>query len=259
MIILSLGAGVQSTVMALLADRGVIEKPDCAIFADTGWEPEGVYEHLDWLESELSYPVYRVSAGNIRDDVIQGKNSTGQRFAGMPFFLAGEMAGMGRRQCTMEYKISPIQKKVRELLGYEPRKRIPENSAIQYIGISTDEIQRMKDSRVKWIKHQWPLIDLRMSRSDCLAWFARYYPGRTLAKSSCIGCPYHSDDEWRALTPEQFEDACQFDEAIRDYPKMDAKQYLHRSCIPLREVDLSTPADYGQISFLDECDGMCGM
>ena len=140
MIILSLGAGVQSTVMALLADRGVIEKPDAAIFADTGWEPEGVYEHLDWLESELSYPVYRVSAGNIRDDVIQGQNSTGQRIAGLPFFLAGETAGMGRRQCTMEYKIGPIQKMIRELLGYEPRKRIPEGAAIQYIGISTDEI-----------------------------------------------------------------------------------------------------------------------
>ena len=48
--VLSLGAGVQSTTLALLAVRGEIgPMPDCAIFADTGWEPRAVYEHLTWL------------------------------------------------------------------------------------------------------------------------------------------------------------------------------------------------------------------
>lgn len=38
---LSLGAGVQSTTMALMAAHGEIgPMPDCAIFADTGWEPK---------------------------------------------------------------------------------------------------------------------------------------------------------------------------------------------------------------------------
>lgn len=37
--ILSLGAGVQSTTLLLLAERGELERPDRAIFADTGWEP----------------------------------------------------------------------------------------------------------------------------------------------------------------------------------------------------------------------------
>ena len=42
--ILSLGAGVQSTTLALMAAHGEVEAPDCAIFADTGWEPpEGNY------------------------------------------------------------------------------------------------------------------------------------------------------------------------------------------------------------------------
>lgn len=41
---LSLGAGVQSTTMALMAAHGEIQPmPDCAIFADTGWEPKAVY------------------------------------------------------------------------------------------------------------------------------------------------------------------------------------------------------------------------
>ena len=45
--VISLGAGVQSTVMALMAEAGDIgPRPDCAVFADTGWEPKEVYEHL---------------------------------------------------------------------------------------------------------------------------------------------------------------------------------------------------------------------
>ena len=56
--VLSLGAGVQSTVMALMAAEGEITPmPDCAIFADTQFEPESVYTHLDWLETQLPYPV----------------------------------------------------------------------------------------------------------------------------------------------------------------------------------------------------------
>ena len=50
--IISLGAGVQSTTMALMAAHGEIEPmPDCAIFADTGDEPQAVYDHLAWLMS----------------------------------------------------------------------------------------------------------------------------------------------------------------------------------------------------------------
>jgi 3'-phosphoadenosine 5'-phosphosulfate sulfotransferase (PAPS reductase)/FAD synthetase len=68
--VLSLGAGVQSTTLALMAAAGEIEAPDCAIFADTGWEPKAVYQHLDRLERCLPFPVHRVSKGNLRDDVI---------------------------------------------------------------------------------------------------------------------------------------------------------------------------------------------
>ena len=60
--IISLGAGVQSSVMALMSAKGQITPmPDCAIFADTQWEPEAVYEHLDWLESQLPFPVFNES------------------------------------------------------------------------------------------------------------------------------------------------------------------------------------------------------
>jgi hypothetical protein len=69
--VISLGAGVQSTTMALMAARGEIgPMPVCAIFADTRAEPKGVYAHLDWLERQLPFPVHRVSAGNLRDEIL---------------------------------------------------------------------------------------------------------------------------------------------------------------------------------------------
>ena len=69
--IISLGAGVQSSVMALMAARGELKPmPECAIFADTGWEPDGVYKHLEWLKTQLNFPVYNVSAGDIRKDTL---------------------------------------------------------------------------------------------------------------------------------------------------------------------------------------------
>jgi hypothetical protein len=56
--VLSLGAGVQSTTVALMIEKGEIPKVDCAIFADVKAEPQEVYKHLDWLKTELSYPLY---------------------------------------------------------------------------------------------------------------------------------------------------------------------------------------------------------
>lgn len=75
--VLSLGADVQSTTLALLAAHGIVRPmPDCAIFADTGWEPASVYAHLRWLMSPnvLPFPVHIVSAGNIRDNLLDASS-----------------------------------------------------------------------------------------------------------------------------------------------------------------------------------------
>lgn len=264
-IFLSLGAGVQSSTMALMAAHGEIgPMPDAAIFADTKWEPRKVYEWLDWLETKLPFPVYRVSRGNLRDDTIAKKNSTGGRFASIPWHITmpDGSASMGRRQCTAEYKISPLIKEKRRLLGYKARQRIPVGSCETWIGISTDEASRMKQSTERWSVNRWPLIERGMSRWDCLRWMEKKgYP--TPPKSSCIGCPFHSDHEWRAIKddPESWADAVAIDAIIREPVRgMRGYQFAHRSCIPLDQVDLSTAEDHGQISlFNNECEGMCGV
>ncbi len=259
--ILSLGAGVQSSTLALMSEKGIIDKPDYAIFADTGWEPKNVYDWLDYLESQItSYPIIRVSKGNIKEDLINGIN-TGKRFASIPFFTSG--GGMSRRQCTNEYKLMPIQKKARELAGFVKYQRIPAGFVEMYIGISTDEVRRMKPSRVKWIVNSWPLIDLGMSRTDCLSWMSNNgYP--LPPKSSCIGCPYHSNDHWSDMKKydlESFADAVDVDAIIRSKgtrKNMDNEEYMHRSLTPLGEVKFHS--DFNQESlFDDECEGICGV
>jgi hypothetical protein len=251
--------------MALMAARGEIgPMPDYALFADTGWEPRKVYDWLDWLETQLPFPVRRISGGNILDHIVRNTNKTGQRFASVPWFT--ENGGMGRRQCTREFKVDPLMKAQRALLGYPPRVRIPEGSCEVWIGISMDEMQRMKDARNKWQRNRWPLIEMGMSRRDCLKWMAeRQYP--TPPKSACIGCPYHSDAMWRDMRdndPESWESAVEADKILRaggTNQKMKHAQFMHRSLIPLAEVDLSTSAERGQVEFgfLQECDGMCGV
>ncbi len=259
--VVSLGAGVQSTVMALQGDREMFgPRPDAAIFADTQWEPRGVYEHLDWLESELSYPVYRVTAGNLREDALNMKpvrSTTDKKFMAIPLFTD---TGIGRRQCTYDYKILPIRKKTRELLGLKPKQRANNVFAETWVGISWDEMQRMKDSGLRYIKNRWPLLEHKMHRYHCQQWFAENYPDRVLSKSACIGCPFHNNALWREMKnndPTSWKDAVDFDAAIRDLTSQ--KQYLHSKKIPLDEVDLRNEEDMGQLSFLDECDGLCGV
>lgn len=265
--VISLGAGVQSTTMALMATHGEITPmPDCAIFADTGWEPKAVYDHLAWLMTPnvLPFPVHVVGSRDLRENVLASTNQRKRRFASVPWFIRNldDTEGMGRRQCTREYKIEPIAKKQRELLGYQPRRRIPANSVECWIGISLDEVFRIKPARNAWQKNRWPLIEKRMHRSDCLEWLKRHdYP--TPPKSSCIGCPFHSDAHWRdmkANNSEEWADAVAVDAAIRTAFKMKGKQFMHAKRVPLAEVDLSTAEDRGQLNlFNNECEGMCGV
>lgn len=256
---LSLGAGVQSSVLALMAARNEIEPPKLAIFSDTGWEPDAVYRHLDWLCEQLPFEVLRVSAGNLRTTVWAAGN--GAAFMRLPAFTKGpDGRGILRRQCTQEFKITPIQRKVRQLLGVKPKYPVPRDiRAEALIGISTDEAHRMKPARERWLTKSYPLIDLGMSRADCLTWLEEQgYP--RAPRSSCVGCPFHSDQEWQHLKttePGAFAETVALDKHIRDSTAAGVERpvYLHSSLVPLGEVDFTRnkPGGWG-----NECEGMCG-
>jgi len=277
---INLGAGVQSSCLALMAAKGEIDPaPDAAIFADTQAEPASVYKWLDYLEGELPFPVYRVTHGNLTEDSLTPRirvRDNGDAKAGdtlmrrlIPVFGImpnGEKTAAIGRKCTADYKIKPIIKEIRKLAGIKRGQK--DITVTQWIGISWDEVQRMKDSSEKWTQHRWPLIERRMSRGQCLEWMRKNgYPEPP--RSACYYCPFHSDEEWRRLRnedPEEFQQAIKFDEQIRDAYKKNDRQmkmeiYLHNSCKPLSEISFDNDIDKGQAvwDFMSECEGMCGV
>ncbi|MFD9224857.1 hypothetical protein ACFWDI_33775 [Streptomyces sp. NPDC060064] len=248
--------------MLALSAEGILPEVDYAIFADTGWEPQAVYDHLNHLEREIAepagIPITRVSSGNIRADALDPDH----RFASIPLYVLNQdgNTGMTRRQCTGEYKIKPIKKKVRELLRFPYPTRIPKGVfAEQWVGISTDEFHRAKDSDVKYMRNRHPLIDMDWSRSDCV----RYLTSLGLAdtpKSSCLGCPFHGNAQWRHIrdtSPSEWSDVVEFDAAIRKGNaranatgnRLLGQAFLHRSRVPLGEapIDHVTAAEWAAL------------
>ncbi|MDE0852887.1 MAG: hypothetical protein OSA97_00510 [Nevskia sp.] len=265
--VLSLGAGVQSSTLALMAAAGEIQPmPDCAIFADTQAEPRAVYEWLDWLVTQLPFPVHRVTAGSLTDNILDPDT---EKFISIPAF--GVLDGrntMLRRQCTREFKLAPMHAKVRQLLGLAKGQHGPREVAVEvWIGISLDEMQRMKESEHRWVRNRWPLIELRMERRHCQEWLWRRFRRRA-PRSACGYCPFHSDAKWRQQRdhdPETWALTRRVDAAIRDKRQygLDSTLYLHDARRPIEEVDLTTAADEGQLDlvggFQNECEGMCGV
>jgi hypothetical protein len=263
---ISLGAGVQSTTMALMAAHGEIgPMPDCAIFADTGAEPKGVYDHLKWLMSDnvLPFPVHVVSHGNLRDDIGKARPNGKWKIQPIPAFIKSERGiGPGNRNCTADYKIRPILRKLKALAQIAGKKAPKHPIVEQWIGISTDESGRMKPSRDTWSQHRFPLVEQGMSRQDCLAWMRQKgYPEPV--KSSCTFCPFHNDANWRDMKhndPVSWADAVEVDIKMRDMWRGRGQWFLHRSGAPLDQVDFSTAEDHGQLNFfINECEGMCGV
>jgi hypothetical protein len=286
----SMGAGVQSTTIALLAANGVIEKPKYAVFSDTGWEPPAVYTHLAKLDAEVLQPsgiqLVRVSNGNLRDEAMDHNY-----LRRIPVFTrsAEGKRGITKRQCTGHYKLTPIFQWLRSELGASTeskpcsycdsagtrevpwlvradadethgecsvchgtgiRTRVgvtPKGAwARGYIGFSLDELGRISASEVPYAVNEYPLIegDLRMSRQDCIDYLHEQGWGTT-PKSACIGCPFHTNAEWRRIKadPELWEDACEVDRAIRTRPLQNDQAFLHHSAIPLEIAEIRSGGD----------------
>jgi len=221
-LVLSLGAGIQSTTALLLSRAGVLEPFEAVVFADTGDEPAAVYEHLERLRAVVT--VTTVTAGHL------GATAAGP-FVPVPLFT--RPAGMGRRQCTYQYKLRPIRRWLRGL----------ERPVDLAVCISTDEVYRAKDSGLAWCRNVFPLLELGWSRADCQTYLAAAWP-YPVPRSACVYCPLKSDREWLELRdqhPADWAAAVAFDEAARPHG------YVHHSRQPLATAVL-TPADAGQMA-----------
>jgi 3'-phosphoadenosine 5'-phosphosulfate sulfotransferase (PAPS reductase)/FAD synthetase len=243
--VLSLGWGVQSWTLAAMAALGEIEPVDVALHSDTTWERAGTYafaaEQTAWLEAR------GVRVVTVRPECAESVD----RFGGVrlpAFTLNGQTQGQIKRQCTGDWKIAPMR---RWLQAHRNGQTVT-----LLRGISFDEWQRAKDSDVKYIVHEHPLIDLRMSRADCILWLQRHglpVPPR----SACVMCPFQTRREWRSLGVSDVARAIQADEAVRG-ARPPAALFLHPSLRPLAEIDLRSEQEAGQTELWAMCaDGEC--
>ncbi len=293
---LNLGCGVQSTTIFLMDHERLIEPIDYSGFADTQEETRAVYSHLAWLQT-VSQPASIIligTAGRIGDDLLRTDDSH-ERCASIPAYTApGEpdevtktlmvgcekerrKVGMLRRQCTTEYKTQVIERLIRHnIFKLRARQRFPKGSRVtQLFGISTDEKDRAvrisrRVNETGWATAEFPLLDLKMSRDDCLEWLKTRVPHQT-PESSCVFCPFHDAESWLQLKrdPEAWARAVEVDAGLRQPGVMATRAlnqtlYLHRSAIPLPLVDLEAEANKDRERkrrplFDMMCDeGMCG-
>jgi hypothetical protein len=163
------------------------------------------------------------------------------------------------RQCTRQYKLDPVYRKTRELLGLKKGERSGDKHRVNMlIGISTDEAIRIKTSKKPYVKNQYPFIDMMWNRVDCRRYLRDTGWGET-PKSACIGCPYNSNRKWQYMKdndPESFADAVETDKMLRKN-KRKFDEYIHSSLKPLDEV-VFTDKDQADL-FGMECEGMCGV
>lgn len=261
---LSLGAGVQSTTLLLMSLSGEVEPFDVAVFADTQAEPREVYDHLAKLTDEAErhgLEVVTVTAGNLTAGLLDPSVKSGIQ---IPAFMerGGVRDGMLRRQCTEKFKSRPVYKWLNSWRQGHP--------VTLAMGISWDELQRMKPAKRRWITNEYPLIDRRMDRTACHHWMAD--AGWTAPRSACVYCPFHGDAEWRRLRddhPNEFAEAVRVDVRMREVhaersatgaTSLTGTPYVHRQMVPLDQVDFRTVEERGQGSLFDtECEGFCGV
>ena len=261
---LSLGAGIQSSTLVCMMIERTLPWVDHIIMADTGDERAATMEHVEWLRGAVARATngqtgFHVVARSTRlSEELQARYEGSRGYVTPPLYLEGR--GQIQRQCTRYFKVIPLQRKQRELLGYKKGERIPPGISEVWIGISTDEVVRAGAAYENWAANRFPLLELRMSRRDCERWLAEHgYP--VPPKSACIFCPYRSNLEWRRLKeldPAAFAEACAIDKRLREAPNVQRLAYLHDSRRPLAEVDFSTAEENGQ-GMLNLCEGGCGL
>lgn len=255
--IISLGLGIQSTAMYLMSSLGHIERADYAIFADPDAELPDTYNLWSkiklWKQKNNGIPLIKKKKSLYNDIINAYKNNT--RVAKIPAHTSS--GGIMLRQCTGEYKIQIVIKEVRRLHKLKKHQRMKPTE--MWLGISLDEIQRMKESQLYNVIYKYPLIDKRLTRSDCIS-FLEQNNFFNVKKSSCTFCPYHNNKAWKEIKqnyPKEWSKAIKLDKVIRNSKQFGIKDelFLHTSLKPLDKAYLQE--DQEELFMCEE--GYCGI
>jgi hypothetical protein len=199
--VFSFGGGVQSMACLVLAAQGKIDY-QTFLFSNVGDDSE--YPETMVYLREVAMPYAKENNLNLielhktrRDgttETLWQKLHRTERSIDIPMRL--QSGAPGNRSCTADFKIKVVSKWMRQAGATK------NNRGVVGIGISTDEITRLKPSQLPHIVNAHPLIDLGLSRNDCKKLISD--AGLPVPpKSSCFFCPFHSIKEWRRMYDEQ--------------------------------------------------------
>jgi hypothetical protein len=255
----SCGGGTQSCAIAALIVQGKLPKPDFSVIADTSYETGATWEYMDKvLVPELA----KVGVELVRVKCVEWASrwAKKQLFDNhrckdvlIPAYSTQTWQKSKLKNfCTGGWKVEVIDN------WFSKHHRITRSKICKWIGFSADEPRRylkmMAGEEYKKGLIRFPIVhDFRMMRREAIK-LVESMGWPTPPRSSCYMCPNHSDHEWRKLIkerPDEFAKAVAIEKEIQ---KTDPCAWLHRSCIPLDQVDFSQPEDL----FTRPCDsGMC--
>ena len=255
---LSYGAGMQTFCLLVMAEQNEIQI-DEVVFADTGAEHPETYEHIEKTAKpiceRIGIPFTTVHMEKSLDD-ISGlteeqlaqykkmllsashlKTRTERKAAHSEYHRANgitkrtvtslrdEIIARRRvpsinpsaRWCTSDAKIVPIYK------GFvRPAQERGEymKPATAIIGLGYEELTRMYKPHLAEYTVEYPLIDQKMKRQDCVE-YVRKHGYESPPKSGCYFCPFQGPGQWKQLRekhPDLFNDAMQLEEKDLNYP-----------------------------------------
>jgi len=244
-IIFSYGGGIQSVaILALIASRK-LPKPELIIMADTGREGTATWNYIKSYAKPLMDDI------GIVFDVVPHSYSAVDIYGhnGDMLLPAYTQTGKLPTFCSDEWKQRPVRRRLREL-GYGPKRQI-----IQWLGMSLDEVDRLRQSDVKWITNHYPLcFDVKKRRHECELLITDY--GLPLPeKSACWMCPNRRYEEWQYLKDNQPAD---FNQAVELEAKLSADDkkgglFFTNQNVRLPDADFSKP----ETRQLDMCAYSC--
>lgn len=281
---MSFGGGVQSTAIAMLSlnkDPRLLEVsdgrvPEMYIFADTGDERRITYQHV-WEMSErfekanIAFLVFhrpQSLSEHIIERALTGKSGGNT----LPFWIEARDGSSApvRRGCTSHYKIELLDQNAKKYWNVRRKRGVKggylEEPVQQWLGISYDEMQRMKISQVQWRNFFYPLIEMRWTRSHCLEYLQGL--GVRSVRSSCVYCPFHNPKEWGHIKNDKhaWEVVLKVDQALeigfKEHKRvggLKTRPYLHKKRIPIDQVDFEEKQLDLFGGFDNECFGVCGV
>jgi len=234
-IVWSYGGGVQTIAIMVLIWQGKLPKPAKTIMIDTGRERSLTWDYTH----EIAIPILK--GLGIELEIVPHSYSNVDIYSHKGTLLIPAFTEGGKLPtfCSGEWKRNAAQRYLRDQ-GFGPDRPI-----IQWLGMSLDEITRMRTSDVKWIENHYPLVfDVRLRRHECLLLIERAGLPKP-PKSACWMCPNLDNEEWleeKEQTPEDFKKAVEFEREINEQDILSGHSgvWLHESRVPLNEVDFKT-------------------